>query len=87
VVLSQARVLSLVCGCSIGRFSSRRLDIGESLSHLTSTMGLDGQRQSMVLEFYCRKAGRKEKLERERKRLAMAMWREGGRELRRKARE
>jgi hypothetical protein len=34
---------------------------------------LDEQRQSMVLELYCRKAGRK------RERLAMAMWREGGR--------
>jgi hypothetical protein len=41
-------------------------------------VGLDEQRQSMVLELYCRKAGGREKVERER--LAMAMWREEGRE-------
>lgn len=41
-------------------------------------MGLDEQRQSMVLELYCRKAGEKEKIERER--LAMSTWREGGKE-------
>jgi hypothetical protein len=39
--------------------------LGESLSHHSSTVGLDEQRQSMVLELYCRKAGRKrEKVER-----------------------
>lgn len=32
----------------------------------------------MVLELYCRKAGEKEKIERER--LAMSTWREGGKE-------
>jgi hypothetical protein len=37
-------------------------------------VGLDGQRQSMVLEIYCRKAGRKREGKRERP--AMAMWRE-----------
>jgi hypothetical protein len=31
----------------------------ESLSHCSSTAGLDEQRQSMVLELYCRMAGRK----------------------------
>ena len=33
--------------------------LGESLSHHSSKAGLDEQRQSMVLELYCRKAGRK----------------------------
>ena len=33
--------------------------LGKSLSHHSSTVGLDEQRQSMVLELYCRKAGRK----------------------------
>jgi hypothetical protein len=33
--------------------------VGESLSHHSSTVGLDEQRQSMVLELYCRKAMRK----------------------------
>jgi hypothetical protein len=32
---------------------------GESLSHRSSKGGLDEQRQSMVLELYCRKAGRR----------------------------
>jgi hypothetical protein len=31
----------------------------ESLSHLSSTAGLDEQKQSMVLDLCCRKAGRK----------------------------
>ena len=33
----------------------RRCSLGESLSHRSSTVGLDEQRQSMVLEFHCRK--------------------------------
>jgi hypothetical protein len=33
--------------------------LGESLSHRSSMTGLDEQRQSMVLELYCRKAGGK----------------------------
>ena len=33
--------------------------LGESLSHSSSTEGLDEQRQSMALELYYRKAGRK----------------------------
>ena len=33
-----------------------------------STVGLDEQRQSMVLELYCRKAGEREKVENERER-------------------
>ena len=37
----------------------RRGSLGESLSHHSSTAGLDSQRQSMALEFYCRKAGGK----------------------------
>ena len=37
----------------------RRGLLGESPSHRSSTVGLDDQRQSMVLELYCRKAERK----------------------------
>jgi hypothetical protein len=37
----------------------RNGSLGESLSHHLSTAGLDEQRQSMVLELYCRKAGEK----------------------------
>ena len=44
---------------SVGRPFSGRL--GESLSHHSSMAGLDEQSQSMVLELYCRKAGRKRK--------------------------
>jgi hypothetical protein len=33
--------------------------LGKSLSHHLITVGLDEQRQSMVLELYCRKAGGK----------------------------
>ena len=33
-----------------------------------STAGLDEQRQSVVLDLYCRKAGRKERREKERQR-------------------
>jgi hypothetical protein len=36
-----------------------RGSLGESPSHCSSMAGLDEQRQSMVLELYCRKAGRK----------------------------
>jgi hypothetical protein len=35
----------------------RQGSLGESLSHHLSTAGLYEQRQSMVLELYCRKAG------------------------------
>jgi hypothetical protein len=37
----------------------RHGSLGESLSHRSSTEGLVKQRQSMILELYCRKAGRK----------------------------
>jgi hypothetical protein len=37
----------------------RHSSLRESLSHHSSIVGLDEQRQSMVLELYCRKAGRK----------------------------
>jgi hypothetical protein len=37
----------------------RRGSLGESLSHHSSLVGLNEQRQSMVLELYCRKAGGK----------------------------
>jgi hypothetical protein len=46
-----SRVLGLVHGWSAGRPSSK------NLSHCSSTVGLDEQRQYMVLELYCRKAG------------------------------
>ena len=60
---------------------SRKGSLGESLSHHPSTVGLDEQRQSMVLELYCRKAGgKREERERKRERAAMAKRREGGRE-------
>jgi hypothetical protein len=39
----------------------RRGSLGESLSHHSSMADLHDQRQSMVLEFYCRKARRKER--------------------------
>jgi hypothetical protein len=39
----------------------RHHSLGEILSHCSSTVGLDHQRQSMVLELYCRKAERKRK--------------------------
>ena len=49
-------------------------------------VGLDDQRQSVVLEHYCREAGGKRE-GRERERPAMAMWREGEERERRRARE
>ena len=39
----------------------RHSSLGECLSYHSSMAGLDEQRQSMVLELYCRKAGRKER--------------------------
>ena len=44
------------------RFGS--LKLWESISYHSSTAGLDDQRQPMVLELYCRKTGKKEKVER-----------------------
>jgi hypothetical protein len=53
----------------------RSSSLEKSLSHHPSTAGLDEQRQSMVLERYCRKAGG----EVERKRERDGPWpREGG---------
>ena len=49
--------------------------LGESLSYRSSIMGLDEQRQSMVLELYCRKQGEREKGERGG---GAWPWREGG---------
>ena len=62
MVPTQVRVLGLVHGRNAGRPSRgrvRRASLGESLSHHSSMAGLDEQRQSMVLELYCRKAERK----------------------------
>jgi hypothetical protein len=42
----------------------RHGSLGESLSHCSRTVGIDEQRQSVVLELYCRTAGRKRKVER-----------------------
>jgi hypothetical protein len=56
----------------------RHSSLGESLSHHSRMAGLDEQRQSMVLELYCRNAER-EKIK-ERKGPAIVTWREGGRE-------
>jgi hypothetical protein len=50
----------------------------ESLSHRSSTVGLDEQ-TVYGLELYCRKAGRKRE-GRKREGPAIATWREGGRE-------
>ena len=85
VIPTGVRVLGPVCGWSTERPSSRRLEaalLGESLSHHSSTEGLDEQRRSMVLELYFRKAGGKRE-GRKRERPAMAMWRDDeGRERR-----
>ena len=57
MVPTLARILGAVHGWSAGRPSSGRSR--ESLFHHSSTMGLDEERWSMVLELYCRKAERK----------------------------
>ena len=58
--LTQARVLGPVHGWSIRRLSGGRFgSLGESLSHCSSMVGLDEERQSKVLELYCRKTGEK----------------------------
>jgi hypothetical protein len=57
--------------------------LGESLSHCPSTAGLDEQRQSVVLELHCRKAGGKRE-GRKRERPAMAKRRERGKEREKK---
>ena len=68
MVPTQMRVLGQVRGWSTGWPSVRCGSLGESLSHRSSTVGLDEQRLSMVLELYCRKAGRKGEGKRERER-------------------
>ena len=65
-------------GWSTGRPSKQEVrssSLGEILSHCSSTVGLDEQRWSMVLELYYRKTERKREGKREG--LAMATWREG----------
>ena len=64
MVPTWVRVFGRVCGWSARRPSRgdvRQSSLGESLAHHLSTVGLDEQRQSVVLELYCRKAGRKRK--------------------------
>jgi hypothetical protein len=56
----------------------RKVSLGESLSHHLSTEGLDEQRQSMFLQLYYKKAGRKSE-GRKKERLSMATWIEWGR--------
>lgn len=58
----------------------KRSSLREGVFHRSSTVDLDEQKWSMVLELYCRKAERK-KIERERLAMVMwrvVMWREGG---------
>ena len=62
----QARILDPVHGRGRGwhrkAFQKVRCgSLGEILPHPLSTAGLDEQRQSIVLELYCRNAGRKRK--------------------------
>ena len=57
--------------------------LGKSLSHRPSTVSLDEQRLSMVLELYCRKAEREKVKEREG--LAMNTWGEGESEREKKS--
>jgi hypothetical protein len=67
VVPTWARVLGPVHGWSTGRPSSGRLgSLGENLSHHLNMADFDEQRQSMVLELYCRKAERKREGKRKR---------------------
>ena len=62
----------------------RKASLGESLSCRPITVGLNKQRQSMVLELYCRKAGGRREGRKERGRLAMAKRMEGGKREREK---
>ena len=84
MVPMQARVLSPVHGYSVGRPSGWSLDcssVGESPSHHSSKVGLSDQRQSMVLELYCRKAGgKREGRKREREAGHEERWEKGERE-------
>ena len=76
----QARVLSL--WLEHRKAFHREVKSGsleESLSHHPSTEGLDEQRQSMVLELYCRKAGGKRE-DKKRERPIIAERREGERD-------
>ena len=57
------------------KWEVRGVSLGESLSHRSSMMGLDEQRQSMVSERFVERQIEREKVERWRP--AMAMWREG----------
>jgi hypothetical protein len=57
----------------------RSPSLGESLSYRSSRADFEEQRQSVVVELYCRNARRKRE-GRKRERLVMATWREGGRE-------
>ena len=64
MVPTQARDLGLVRDWSTGRQEVRHSLLGKSLSHRSSTAGLDEQRQSMVIDLYCRRQGKIDKVER-----------------------
>jgi hypothetical protein len=68
-------------------WSTRNSSLEESLSYCPSAAGLDEQRQSMILELYCRKAGRKREHRRERETIHGQEKRRGKRRERRKTRE
>jgi hypothetical protein len=61
MVPTRVRVLGQVCGWSTGWPFGRRIDMARQEKAYPIFQGLDDQRQSMVLELYCRKAGRKER--------------------------
>ena len=84
VVPISLRVLDLIHGWSAGRRSGGRLDAGESLTHYSSMAGFE-QRQSMVLQLYCRMVGVKRE-SRKGRGACMALWREGARERKRERR-
>ena len=79
MVPTQVRVFSSVYDWSTGSPSDRRLEVAVRRKLIPSPKhSRDEQIQSMVLELYCRKAGEREKIKRER--LVMTKRREGGRE-------
>jgi hypothetical protein len=55
-------------GAQEGLPSGDEGSVGESLSHRPGAVGLDEQRQCLILELYCRKAGGKERRQKERER-------------------
>jgi hypothetical protein len=56
------------------RRKASHLSLGENLSHFSSMVGLDDQRQSVVLVLYCRKAGKREEAKRKREKPDPSEW-------------